>query len=175
MDFANVRADMLPELFEQAKATPRRLLAFRSADGIRFEAGLCTNDKIVMTVWARAEEFDDDIRCDYESGEDWVRKALEGSGLEFVHETPTTYGTNHWEFSCVRSESFYGVLCGDKWGDESAFWDAAIEELKRAQATHACKCGKALTINDECPVCWVSSRAEPVCPDAPMKKRPKRA
>ena len=171
MDFANVRADMLSELFEQAKATPRGLLAFRSVDGIRFEASLHKHaSSYTMHVYVRAEQYDDDIRCDYESGEDWVRAALEGAELEFIEETPTSYGDNHWDFSRVDSAAFYS----NNWGDESKFWDAALKELKRAQATHACKCGKALTINDMCPVCWVASMAEPACPDAPVKKRSKR-
>ena len=177
MDFATLRADLLPELFEQARATPRKLLAFRSRDGIRFEAALYKHEataykavSYTMYVYVRAEQYDDDIRCDYESGEDWVRKALEGSGLEFIEETPETYDENHWDFSRVSSASFYA--------DESKFWTAALEELKRAQATHACKCGNALTANDVCPACWASAAcaaAEPAAPPAVKRRRSERS
>jgi hypothetical protein len=181
MDFSKIRADMLPELFQKAKAMPRKMLAFESSDGIRFEADLhvCGDNKFLLHVCVRADQFDDDVRCDdRETGEDWVRKALEGSGLEFVEETPATFGEDHWEFSRVYSTAFFG----ERWGEETTFWEAALDELKRAQAMHACKCGKALTTADVCPVCWTEAVAADAaavaadgvaleCPGAPLKKR----
>jgi hypothetical protein len=174
MDLSTVRAEMLPELFEQVKATPREMLAFQSADGIRFEAALHRhkNNSCTLEIYVRAEQFDDDI-CERETGEDWVRKALEGSGLEFVEEAPSTYGNNHWVFARVNSTKYYYA----NWGAEAEFWAAALAALQRAQATHACKCGKMMTTNDACPVCWAAEAAAttndscPVCPDAPMKPR----
>jgi hypothetical protein len=180
MDFSKIRADMLPELFQKAKAMPRKMLAFQSTDGIRFEADLHVMSNIfTLHVYVHADQFDDDIRCDdRDTGEDWVRKALEGSGLEFVEETPATFGEDHWEFSRVYSTAFFGK----GWGEEAKFWEAALDELKRAQATHACKCGEALTTADVCPVCWTAAVAadwakpqrdsvELECPGAPLKKR----
>jgi hypothetical protein len=93
---------------------------------------------------------------------------------------PATLGEDHWEFSRVSSTAFFGK----GWGEEAKFWEAALDELKRAQATHACKCGEALTTADVCPVCWAAAcPACPVtaavaadgvaleCPGAPLKKR----
>ena len=165
MDFSKVTAGMLPELFEQARGTPRKMLAFKSADYIKFEADLCTitsenhPDHYVLHIYVIADQFDDDIRCDHETGEDWVRKALEGSGLEFGDSDDNW---DCWGFSQLRSKQFFGK----GWGDESKFWVRALEDLKRAQATHACKCGDALTTKDLCPVCWVKLETEP-----PKKKK----
>ena len=156
MDFSDVRADMLPELFEQAKATPRKTLAFQSSDRIKFEAELtaCGEKVFILEIYVRAGQFDDNVTCEMEeSGEDWIRQALEGSGLRFIEENATTYGRDHWGFSRVNSEAFFGK----GWGDESRFWTAALDELKRAQATHACECGNALTTADKCPACWVAA------------------
>ena len=180
MNFDRVSAGMLLDLFEQAKATPRQTLAFKTSDHIRFEAvlhayGAGDDRHYGMHVYVHADHFDDDIRCDErETGEDWVRKALEGSGLEMEDDT-----YDRWSFSSVASRRFFRK----GWGQESRFWDAALAELKRAQAMHACECGEALTRARVCPVCWVADSAnrrdsakpgrdsaKPECPGAPLKK-----
>lgn len=191
LNLATVKPDMLRDLFEQAKATPRRLLAFQSADGIRFEAHLSAHrgdgGGYTLFVYVRAEQYDDDIRCDHDSGEDWVRKALEGAGLEYIEARDYDFDT-HWRFARLDSRKFYGTG-RYAYGDEFEFWAAALAELQRAQATHACGgCQAALTTNDRCPACWAAwaaaaaaptpglpAPAEPVCPGAPQKKKPRRS
>lgn len=160
LDVGLLTEAMMQGLFQSALATPRRSVLFRGRTGMRLEA---TFARSWFRIFVLAGQFDDDI-AEADSGEDWVRKALEGAGIEYS----ACHAADGFEDRWLLYETHESRYLSD-----GSFWAAALAALHRARAMGACgTCGEALTADPLCPACWAAAVAAPA-PSASASTAPK--